>query len=126
MESRDKREYSYIYNNNNGETVILNRDDNDWDILWTKYGKKKQYRIYGDLYKNYNYPLDSATVKNLRKLGKMKFPEIDWKKFEKLENMKFPEADWKNIEYTLNDAEQQIKLEEKQLKIAEKQLNSIQ
>ena len=77
VESREKGERSYIYNHPRGETVIMNKDKKEWDIMWTTNGNNKKRKVYVGEWKNFdlgelNFSLDSTFFKSLGSLENLK------------------------------------------------------
>lgn len=76
VESRNKKEFSYVYTNEVGESIVLTRDNNEWKVRWNKPNKGKLLDIVGLFQKNFQ--LDSDLIKNLQELGRKQFPKTNW------------------------------------------------
>ena len=108
VESREKGERSYIYNHPRGETVIMNKDKKEWDILWTTNTNNKKKRADMGEWNgfnlnnlgSFNFPLDSTffkslgSLENLKELKNLDFSK-NFKDFEQWKNLNL--EDWKKL-----------------------------
>ncbi len=105
VESREKGERSYIYNHPRGETVIMNKDKKEWDIMWTTNGNNKKRKVYVGEWKNFdlgelNFSLDSTffkslgSLENLKELKELKNLDLS-KNFKDLKKLK--DYNWEDL-----------------------------